>query len=77
MRNIWCLVLLACAFILPAQTPEEFFSLVDFDASVVSISKLVEEDQTDQIDTERFFLLEGAVGSVQLLNPSPDRKSVV
>ncbi|MFP4549868.1 MAG: hypothetical protein ACLFNT_03610 [Spirochaetales bacterium] len=71
MRNIWCIILVVCALSVSAQAPEDFFSLVDFEASVVTISERVAEGRFDLIDSDRYFLLEGTVGSVQVLNPEP------
>lgn len=53
-------------------TPEDFERVVNFDATIESIAKLVEAEAFDQIDVERFYILEGSVASVQVYDPNPE-----
>jgi hypothetical protein len=71
VRKIIGLFFLTLAGSLVAIESDEFFSVVDFEASIESIAEMVSDGRAREIDTERFFVLEGAVGSVQVFNPDP------
>ena len=53
-------------------TVEEFERVINFNAGLATIAKLVNEQAYDQIDIERFFILEGAVASTQIFDPNPE-----
>ncbi len=72
MRKVIPILLLVVAAIVPAATPDEFDQIINFEDSIETLAELVRNQQYDQIDVERYFILEGAVASTQIFNPDPE-----
>ncbi|MFW5683218.1 MAG: hypothetical protein ACOCY8_06970 [Spirochaetota bacterium] len=83
MRNpnhivfVGVMILLATAFAYGQSTPQpatvqDLERVVNFDASIASLAELVRDQAYDQIDANRFFVLEGAVASTQIFDPNPE-----
>jgi len=72
MHKVIPILLLVVAALAPASTPEEFEQIINFEDSIETLAELVRSQQYDQIDVERYFILEGAVASTQIFNPDPE-----
>lgn len=72
MRKVIPILFLVVAALAPAATPEEFNQIINFEDSIETLAELVRSQQYDQIDVERYFILEGAVASTQIFNPDPE-----
>jgi hypothetical protein len=52
-------------------TSEEFERVINFDDSIETLAEQVRTQAYDQIDVERYFILDGSVASTQVFNPDP------
>lgn len=52
-------------------TREEFESVINFEDTVEILATQVRNGDYDQIDVNRYYLLEGSVASTQIFNPDP------
>ena len=55
-----------------AITPEEFRSVVNVEVSLQELAILVRDQRFDEIDIDRFYILQGSVASTQVYNPDPE-----
>ena len=53
-------------------TPEQLEAVINFDASIDSIAALVRDQAYDEIDTTRYYILEGSVASTMIFDPNPE-----
>ncbi len=72
MRKLMAFALLMTATVALPAIPGELERVIDFDVSISTLSELVQTGQYDRIDTERHFILEGVVASIQVFDPEPD-----
>lgn len=57
---------------LGAITPEEFRSVVNADLSLQELATLVRDQRFEEIDIDRYYILQGSVASTQVYNPDPE-----
>jgi len=72
MKIVAMVLLLAVSSLAMAVTPADFEAVVNTDVSTASLFQLVQAQAYDQIDVERYFLLEGTVASTTILDPNPE-----
>lgn len=72
MRKLMAFALLMTATVALPAIPGDLERVIDFDVSISTLSELVQTGQYDRIDTERHFILEGVVASIQVFDPEPD-----
>lgn len=77
MRKLIPILLLAIATVASAATPEEFEQVINFDDSIETLAELVRTQQYDQIDVNRFFILQGSVASTQVYSADPSNYQAV
>ncbi|MFW5738303.1 MAG: hypothetical protein ACOCVO_00115 [bacterium] len=53
-------------------TPQEFESVINFEDSIESLATLVNTGAYDQIDADRYHVLDGVVASTQIFDPDPE-----
>jgi hypothetical protein len=67
--------LLVVAIAAPAFTQvtrDEFESVINLDGTVKSLATLVSTGAYDEIDVDRYYVLEGSVASTQIFNSDPE-----
>ncbi|TVQ17095.1 MAG: hypothetical protein EA382_19300 [Spirochaetaceae bacterium] len=72
MRRTLAILLVLVAVAAAGITPDDFETVVDFEASIESIASLVRRGLYDQIDVERYVVLQGTVASVQVFDADAD-----
>jgi hypothetical protein len=55
-----------------AVTPEEFEAVVNVDASIADLARLVEQERFEEIDVERYYILEGSVAATWVFSSDPE-----
>jgi len=74
MKTVAAAILLLVGASLMAQDAGEvdrFNQIVDFSMTTKRLSELIDAGAWDQIDTDRYFVLQGAVASTTVLDPTP------
>ncbi len=71
MRKLMMLAVLMAATAGLSAIPGDLERVIDFDVSIRTLSEYVQAQEYDRIDTERHFILEGVVASIQVFDPEP------
>lgn len=53
-------------------SPDAFEELINFEDSIESLATLIRTGAYDQIDVDRYYVLDGSVASTQIFNPNPE-----
>lgn len=70
---VWLLLIALLASPLSAATPEEFETVVDFSTTLKSLAISVRTTELENLDTDRFLILEGTVASTTIIDPTPEQ----
>jgi hypothetical protein len=60
-----------------ARTPEQLEDTIDFDTSLDTVAEAVRRGAIDQIEVERYLMVEGSVASIIVFDPNPDTYQAV
>lgn len=72
MKRAVLVALFAVGTVALFASPEAFNSVVDFSVSTADLVELVRSGRADEIDPEKYLILEGSVASTLLLDPNEE-----